>query len=154
VKQQFDTLTQREVTENQVEQMLNCRDALREIAILGQLKDIPNIQEFATDFMQKKQRCKELSLVRLWLQAMNTSFEIPRINAEDNTITLLQLDTQITQFIQQVNLNEQDINTLIFFLSKKSSLFETISQKYKQQLKKDVRNSLYFMLMKLLGIIS
>jgi hypothetical protein len=139
VDHQFDTLKRREVTENQIEQMLTCRKTLHQIAQLGQLKEIPNIQEYSTEFKLKKQQCKELSLVRLWLLDMNTSFKIPSINAEDNTLTLLELDAQICHFRQHVNLKEEDINALIFFLSKKSSLFETISQKYKQQQKNEVK---------------
>ena len=98
---------------------------------------LPDISKLEGEFQRYKQKCKDLDLIRQWLQGINIvdRTQIPKVTM-DITTSLRSIEEQILQFKKQVKLDDSVITTLSFFLQHDSSLFKAISLKYRQQLKR------------------
>ena len=102
------------------------------------LGELPPIQEFSKNFLYLHQKLKELYLIKNWLQTLNV-LEVPIIKETDlATIQLWQLESLVIEYSEAIQLSDIAIKTLAFFLTKKSSLFEAISQKYRETIAKPV----------------
>ena len=103
------------------------------------LGELPPIQEFSKNFLYLHQKLKELYLIKNWLQTLNVLLEVPIIKETDlATIQLWQLESLVIEYSEAIQLSDIAIKTLAFFLTKKSSLFEAISQKYRETIAKPV----------------
>jgi hypothetical protein len=97
--------------------------------------DIPALADYVKQFAEWKQKLKELALIKQWLQSLNVEMKVPEV-PDDNGIELWQLEALVSDFSDDIELRQDAINTLAFFLLRKSSLFEAISQQYRRKLNK------------------
>lgn len=92
-----------------------------------------NIDNLVKEFDVLIKESTELQLVSQWLRANQVAIEadLP-INLPD--LTLNEITASVTEFQYRLNLPEETINLLQFFLTKRSLLFEAISNKYMKDL--------------------
>ena len=127
--------------EQSIKVLVNHLEGLRAIGkyIQADKDEFPSLVEFSKQFVELKQRLRELALIKQWLQSLNVEMKFPQI-PEDNDIELWQLEALVSDLTDDIELKQEAINTLAFFLLRKSSLFEAISQQYRRKLNKNSMN--------------
>jgi hypothetical protein len=102
-------------------------------------KELPDFVALKTDFDTARRKVSEYSNIRQWLLAMNVDIapKLPPFAFSENT-TLKDTTVFLDDFFEMLNLEEKVVETIAFFLSKKSALFEAISRENRTRINKQV----------------
>ena len=102
-------------------------------------KDLPDFVALKTDFDVTRRKISEYINIRQWLLAMSVDIapKLPPLTFTDNT-TLKDATIMLDDFFEMLDLQEKVVETIAFFLSKKSALFEAISRENRTRINKQV----------------
>ncbi len=130
------------ITKQELKQLIPYISGLKEVAKrMGQQDSIPSITNYLQEFKHLRHDMKQLRLVRKWLESVHLDVDLPAVPPLTDELTLHLLSQYYNEAETTLSRLFRDgsvIKTLGFFLSRKSSLFEALSQEHLQTLSSEV----------------
>jgi hypothetical protein len=136
LKSQIRSIIDKDLSEKDLNEALPSLEFLAEAHKYHQgLPKTPSAQQLRKEFEQIREKISDLLMVANWIKNMDIQIENLQYIDIRNT-KLADLEEWIREFDTTLGLDKRTIQTLSFFIKKRSSLFAAVTEQHRKKLKK------------------